>query len=143
MPKDMSEVRADDFAALVIPGGSGALKNLLNADRTHAREDVVRLISECRDAKKPVGAICIAPVVAAIALHEIGVSARLTIGDDAAYAAKIEALGHTHVECAAEGIVRDDENMIVSTPAYMRARDIAQVESGISGLIAAVVEMAG
>lgn len=40
-----------------------------------------------------------------------------------------------------DDIVIDRENRIVSTPAYMLARNVSEVEAGVSKLVSAVVEM--
>lgn len=139
--RDIAEVRVNDFDALVFPGGSGAVKNLLTENGEKAKPQIVRLLRETHQSGKPIGAICIAPLVMAKAFQEIGKSVTLTIGNDAATAEQIRACGCKHVNCKVDDIVLDRENKIVSTPAYMLAKNIAEVEAGVSRLISAVVEM--
>ena len=51
----IDDVRADDFDALVLPGG------VRNPDQLRTHENVIRLIKAFARAGKPIGAICHAP----------------------------------------------------------------------------------
>ena len=57
------------FDAIILPGGFGAAKNLcdfaMKGAAATVHPEVVRLLKEMVVAKKPIGAICIAPVVLA------------------------------------------------------------------------------
>jgi protease I len=53
--RDVSQALAEEYDALVLPGG------VINADHLRLNEDVVRLVSEFFSAGKPVAAICHAP----------------------------------------------------------------------------------
>ena len=141
---DLAKASADDLDALVLPGGYGAAKNLCTfatqARAMAVRPDVERLVLAMRAARKPLGFICIAPVIAAKLLGAEGV--RLTIGDDPDTAAAVEWFGATHVACAVEQIVVDERLKVVSTPAYMLGPSIAPVAAGIDRLVSALLEMA-
>ena len=134
---DLKEVNGGDYDAFFLPGGFGAAKNLC----TFASEgpdcsvdpQVERVLREANDAGKPIGFICIAPALGAKVFGSKCV--KVTIGHDADTAAGVAKTGATHVEADAEQIVVDDANNIVSTPAYMEAKDPAQVFSGISSLV--------
>jgi enhancing lycopene biosynthesis protein 2 len=141
--RNIKKVSAKDFGALIVPGGSGAGRNLMDADGAKAKPEVLRIIRETYEARKPIGLICIAPTVGAAAFHAMGKKVTLTIGTDAATARKIESLGQTHENCSVDEIIVDRENRVVSTPAYMLAKNIAEVEAGVSKLVAAVAEMMG
>jgi len=67
---------------------------------------------------------------------------RLTIGNDADTAAILEHKGAQHVNCAVDEIVIDSHHRVVTTPAYMLAKDILQAEAGINKLVTAVLELA-
>ncbi len=67
---------------------------------------------------------------------------KLTIGDDAATAADLEALGAKHVACRVEDVCVDEKLKVVSTPAYMLGPSVAPVAAGIDKLVSAVLEMA-
>ncbi len=140
----LSAVSVHDLDALVLPGGYGAAKNLctfaVDGRAMRVQPEVERLVREMRGAGKPMGFICIAPVIAARIFGGDGV--RLTIGDDADTAAAIESWGARHVACRVEEIVVDQRLKIVSTPAYMLGPWIAPVATGIEKLVSAVLEMA-
>jgi enhancing lycopene biosynthesis protein 2 len=144
--KPVTELKVEDFDALILPGGFGAAMNLCNyavAGRDcEIDSDVKNIIQNFAKAGKPIGAICIAPVTLAKALEDTGIKATITLGNDPKVAADVESYGMTHKECASNDAVVDKENKIVTTPAYMLAQKISEVESGVSKLVAAIIEMA-
>jgi enhancing lycopene biosynthesis protein 2 len=90
-------------------------------------------------AKKPVGAICIAPATLACAVS--GRNPEVTIGNDVGTASAIEAAGGRHRDCPVDEIVVDEANRIVTTPAYMIGPGIADVAVGIEKLVERIVKM--
>ena len=144
--KAMTAFKVDDFDALVMPGGFGAAMNLSNfgsaGENCEVDMGVDQAIQAFAKAKKPIGAICIAPATLAKSLQSAGVHATLTIGSDEVVAEKITAMGHKHEVCAATDCVIDQENKVVTTPAYMTAQGIGEVWGGGEKLIKTVVEMA-
>lgn len=143
--RDLAEVHADHLDALIMPGGYGAAKNLSDFASKGAdaavHPEVARLCREMLAAKKPIGAVCIAPATLAAALKGSGTRARLTIGEHAATAQAIEKCGAVHERCAVTGFVVDPQNRIVSTPAYMYDARIADVSTGIGKLVDSVIGM--
>ena len=143
--KDMAEVSGSDLDALIIPGGFGVAKNLsdyaMSGAECSINPDVYRLISEMILLKKPIGAICIAPTMMAKILAEQNQSATMTIGKDETTAKDIEVMGSTHKECLVEEIVIDEENNIVTTPAYMDAKNISEAAKGIEKLVNQIILM--
>ena len=143
--KDMAEIRGDDLDALIIPGGLGVAKNLsdyaMSGSECSVNPDVYRMVVEMILAKKPIGAICIAPAMMAKILAEQDISATLTIGSDKAESDDIETMGSQHQNCSTEEIVIDNENSIVTTPAYMDAKSISEVAVGIEKLVGQVISM--
>lgn len=144
--KDLAVVKADDFDAIVVPGGFGAAKNLSDyasrgaSGKVHPEVD--RVLREFAGARKPIGAMCIAPVVIAIAFRGAkDVRATLTIGSDAATSRHIEELGAEHVSCPVKECVVDRNNRIVTTPAYMLGKGPADVAVGIEKLVKALLEL--
>ncbi|MWL74371.1 isoprenoid biosynthesis protein ElbB, partial [Escherichia coli] len=85
---------------------------------------------------KPLGFICIAP---ALLPKIFDFPLRLTIGTDIDTAEVIEEMGGEHVPCPVEDIVVDEDNKIVTTPAYMLAQTIAEAAAGIDKLVARVL----
>ena len=141
--KDLAAIRAADIDALIVPGGLGAAKNLCSfaddgPDCT-VHPEVERLAGEMLEARKPIGAICIAPAMLARIVGKRGLHPQLTIGTDPQTAAAIEKMGARHTECAVTSFVVDEEHRIVTTPAYMLAKGPAEVFEGIRGLVGAVL----
>ena len=142
--EDIARVYEKDFDALVFVGGFGAAKNLSSfaVDGTQMRvnPEVERLIRETFRARKPMGFICISPVIAAKVLGDH--RPHLTVGNDRETAAAIRGLGGVHVERKVDEIEVDKANKLVSTPAYMLGPSIAPVAAGIEKLVAALLELA-
>ncbi len=142
--KDIKDVKAADLDALVFPGGFGAAKNLCDFAVKGAdcavNPQVERLIKEMHAAKRPIGFVCIAPVIAAKVLGSH--KPELTIGNDKDTAEAIEKMGGKHVGSPVENIVVDRKNKVVTTPAYMLGPTISKVAQGIEKLINEVLKMA-
>jgi enhancing lycopene biosynthesis protein 2 len=141
---DIAGVKAADLDAIVFPGGFGAAKNLcdfaVKGAAAAINPEVARLLQEMAAAAKPIGAICIAPVVIAAVLGK-QLAATVTIGTDSGTAAEIEKTGAKHEQCPVQDIVVDRKNKIVSTPAYMLATRISEVADGIDKCVRAVVNL--
>ena len=141
--RDLSTVKGVELDALVFPGGFGVAKNLCtwatDGARMKVNAEVERLIRELHAVKKPMGFICIAPVIAAKVL---GHGVKVTIGDDKKTAEGIEAMGGKHVVHRVDEIELDQDQRVVSTPAYMLGPSIAPVSAGIDRLVSALIEMA-
>lgn len=144
---DLAEVEGDALDALILVGGFGAAKNLCNFATAGAEAvvhpEVSRIVREMLAARKPVGAMCIAPAAVAAILRDAGESAELTIGTDEATARTLEEMGVVHLGCPVDEIRVDDAHGIVSTPAYMLAGSVAEAATGIDQLVAEVLRRAG
>lgn len=145
--RDVAELRPSELDALLLPGGFGAAKNLCNfaekgADCT-VEPAVEELVAGMLKARKPIGAICIAPALLARIAGRHQIKARLTIGNDAGTARAINAMGCTHEDCAVTEFTVDREHKIVSTPAYMLGKGPAEVFEGIRKLVDEVLALAG
>lgn len=144
--RDIKEIKARDLDAVILPGGYGAAKNLCNyavkgAD-CEVDPEVSRLLREMTAAKKPIGAICISPVVVAKAMQVDGaVHPTLTIGCDRSVAGDLQKMGSSHEECLVSGFVVDKKNKIVTTPAYMLGPGIKDVAEGIEKLVKTVLNL--
>ena len=139
----LSAVKHEELDALILPGGFGAAKNLctfaFDGANMKVDEDLSELIRNINGAGKPLGFICIAPVIGAKVLGEAG--PKLTIGNDADTAAAMTGFGAEHVDCAVDDIVIDEKLKVVSTPAYMIGPSIAHVAKGIDKLVDQVASM--
>lgn len=143
--KNIKDLTANDMDALIIPGGLGAAKNLCNfssenADCT-AHPEIERLILGLSNSKKPIGFICIAPVICAKVLGKIHPQVSIGRGDENNLAAAIKKMGGVPVECDVDDIIVDRANRIISTPAYLLGPSISQIALGIEKLVLKVLEM--
>jgi enhancing lycopene biosynthesis protein 2 len=139
----MKDMKAVDLDALIFPGGYGAAKNLctfaVDGVNCKVNPEVERLVKEMHGVNKPIGFICIAPVIAAKVLGHL--HPKLTIGDDQGTAQAIEQMGARHVACKVDEVTVDDVNKIVSTPAYMLGPNIALVAKGIEKCVEEVLTL--
>jgi enhancing lycopene biosynthesis protein 2 len=142
--RDIARVTAAELDALILPGGFGAAKHLCDFAFKGAdcavHPEVSRLVREVHQARKPIAAVCIAPVLVAKLLGLERPS--LTIGTDGVTAASVEAMGARHVDCAVRDIVVDRSHRLVTTPAYMLAGRISEVADGIDTCVEALLDMA-
>jgi len=141
--KNIKELNVNDVDALIFPGGSGIAKNLftygLDGPDFKVNQDIEVLIAAALGAGKPMGFICIAPVLLAKVASKIGMSVRVTIGEDEGTAKTIESMGIIHQQCAATDVVVDEEHKLVTTPAYMLGKRISEVAQGIDQLVEKVL----
>ena len=142
--RDIKTITAGELDALIFPGGFGAAKNLcdfaVKGANCTANADVEQLIRAMHGARKPIGFMCIAPVIAAKVLGSY--NPHITIGNDAGTAVAIEEMGARHVECAVDEVVIDEEHKIVTTPAYMLGPTISTVAPGIEKLVNSILDLA-
>lgn len=140
--KPLHEASAEALDGLIVPGGFGAAKNL----STFASQgvdcsvdnDFASLVRDCHAQGKPLGFMCIAPVMLPKILD---VPVRITIGTDLDTADLIEEMGAEHVPCPVDDIVVDEEQKVVTTPAYMLATRIDEAAAGINKLVSRVLEL--
>ncbi|MCX7835565.1 MAG: isoprenoid biosynthesis glyoxalase ElbB [bacterium] len=131
--------------ALILPGGFGVAKNIctyaFDGVNCSVDENVANLIQRMHQLKKPIGAICISPVVLAKVLGKENVSPILTIGTDPNTAKDIEKLKGKHLNCSVSDYVIDRENKLVSTPAWMLGPKISDIAKGIEKLVLEILSM--
>ncbi len=139
--KALSEFSAKEFDAIIFPGGFGAAKNLstfaLDGSNCKVDSDVESAIKEMISLGKPVGALCISPVILAKILGDV----ELTIGDDAGTIQAIEEMGATHKATTHGEVVVDQQHKIVTTPCYMLDARITQIEEGARNVVKTILEM--
>ena len=142
---DVATKTGNEFDAVIFPGGTGMAKNIFDYAMTGPKctviRDVQRLVMEILDAGKPLGAICIAPVMVAKVLQKMGRSGIVTGGYNEQITADIQEMGIKTEPAKAYEIVVDEQNKIVTTPAYVEAQSIQQAAEGIEKLIKKVLEL--
>lgn len=140
----LADAKVADFDALVIPGGFGVAKNLCDFATKGAEcsvnPQVESFVLGMVEAGKPIAALCIAPALVARILGGAGKKVKVTIGNDADVAAKINAMGAEHVECEVGDCMVDQEFNVLSTPAYMRASCISEAAAGIEKTISTLAD---
>lgn len=139
--KPITEAIASDYEAIIFPGGVGAVTNLCDwLDRGKDfvfNHEVKHFIDSAVSMKKPMGFICIAPMM----ITKIFYGAKLTIGNDRGLSMQINELGSEHINCSAKDVIVDKNNNVVSTPANMIANGIDEVYEGIHKLVKELVKM--
>jgi enhancing lycopene biosynthesis protein 2 len=142
-PLDNSWV--DKLDAVFFPGGFGAAKNYcdyaVKGDGCSMNPIVESFMQKLVAARKPIGVICIAPLVLARALKGTDYHPALTVGASAGAANSVEKFGSKHVVRPVTDIVVDREHRIVSTPAYMYDARIGEVAEGIEKLVMEVLAL--
>lgn len=128
---------------LIIPGGYGAAKNLSDYALTGANCEVLPEVADAvmkfHRSGKPVGFLCIAPVIAARLFG--GEQVEVTIGSDDATAKEIVSMGARHVNRRVDEIQVSADDTILTTPAYMLGPSIADVAKGIDALVVRLLEL--
>jgi enhancing lycopene biosynthesis protein 2 len=141
---DIKSVTVADYDALILPGGFGAAKNLsdfaVKGPACAVNPDIARLLQATVKAKKPLGAVCIAPAVLARVLGP-DLAPSLTIGTDTETADAMQAMGATHIACPVKETVVDREHKIVTSPAYMLAGRISEAADGIEETVNILLSM--
>ncbi|CAL1329198.1 isoprenoid biosynthesis glyoxalase ElbB [Candidatus Providencia siddallii] len=138
----LSTIDANNLDGLIIPGGFGIIRNLcdfeINGSKCKINKNLIKIIKNMHQLKKPLGLMCIAPVIIPKILN---IPIKLTIGNDKKIISEIKKMGAIHIECAVDNIIVDEDNLIVTTPAYMLTKSIFEINNGISKLVKKILEM--
>lgn len=138
----LSSADSTQLDALIVPGGFGAAKNLsdfaIKGSECAIDPDLAELVQSMHKSGKPIGFMCISPVMLPKLL---GKPIRLTIGNDPDTIDAIEIMGGEHVVCPVEDVVIDIDNKVVTTPAYMLAESISDAAKGIDKLVTKVLDL--
>jgi enhancing lycopene biosynthesis protein 2 len=137
----LSNFAQENFDILVLPGGTGVAYNLctfaVDGDRMTVLPEVESVIRSMHKAGKPIGALCIAPVIIARVLQKVSV----TFGKDENINAMFQKSGAKTTNTDARSIVIDQDNKIVTTPCYMLDARISEISEGIERLIHQLIKM--
>lgn len=136
----LTALKVSDFDAIVFPGGFGAAKNLFTyaVEGTNAVviPEVERVVREFYAAHKPIGALCIAPVMIAKILGNV----TITVGVDQKTIADVESFGAKHINTQQTEVIADKENKVFTTPCYMLPATIGDIADCADNLIKAILE---
>ncbi len=141
--RPLIDYRVDDFDILIFPGGFGVAKNLCSYafDGVDMKIDrvVEKAVRDTHAAGKPIGALCISPVLITRILGKVEV----TIGNDPATSADIKSMGGIHREIKSGGIVTDEKNRIVTSPCYMVEASVSEIALGAERTVEELLRLAG
>lgn len=137
----LSKFSADDFDALLFPGGSGAAKNIFtyayDGINFKVNKEAEKAILDIHAQGKPIGAMCIAPLMVAKVLGNVNI----TMGSGECRQAKELALiGCKHTETTHGGVAIDKENKVFSTPCFMLDASLKDVYQGAWNLVEAMIK---
>lgn len=141
--KPLTDYNPKEFDALVFPGGFGVAKNLctfaFDGANCTVNDQVEKAIKETHRLKKPIGALCIAPVILSKVLGQVTV----TIGQDEGTARAIESMGTKHQLANHGEVAIDKENLLFTVPCYMLDSTIADIANDAKALVGAMVKYMG
>ncbi|MDH3393893.1 MAG: isoprenoid biosynthesis protein ElbB, partial [Desulfobulbaceae bacterium] len=121
--------------------GLGAAKNLssyaFDGPDCQINEELAKAVRGMADLKKPIGALCIAPVLIAKILGNVEV----TIGHDPNTVAALTKMGASHQETGHGEITVDRTNKVVTTPCYMLDARVDQIGDGAENVVKAILAL--
>lgn len=149
--KDLEELSAEDFDALLLPGGFGAGKNLstyaINGADMTVLPQVEKVLKEFHGQKKVIAGCCIAPIILAKVLGNVKLTLGMkgdtwpydgTIDVAEGFGAQLESQDH-------DGVTIDQDNRVVTAPAFMKEQtnyhliyqNVRAMVQGVTGLLEA------
>ena len=137
----IEQFKAEEYDALFFTGGYGVAKNLCDyaykGAAMEVKSDVARVILEMHEAGKPIGAMCIAPVLLARLIPDVCV----TLGTEGTPVTdEVRSWGANHVQTENGDVCADNEKLVFTTPAYMLNASIKDVYDGAYNMVDAVME---
>ena len=139
--KPIEEYKAEDYDALLFSGGYGVAKNLCDyaykGAEMEVQPDVARVILETHKAHKPIGGMCISPVMFAKLIPDVCI----TLGNDGTPDAEnIMKMGANHVQTEHGDVCADNEMLVFTTPAYMLDATLKDVYDGAFNLVGTIID---
>jgi enhancing lycopene biosynthesis protein 2 len=138
--KPLADFNAENFDAILFPGGFGVAKNLTSfafdgAD-CKVNPDAEKAVKAMHKAGKPIGALCISPVLVAKILGNV----EITIGQDKDTANAVEKMGALHKSTSHGEVVIDTKNNVYTTPCYMLDANIVEIGEGAENIVRAILK---
>ncbi|MCE2686334.1 MAG: isoprenoid biosynthesis glyoxalase ElbB [Cryomorphaceae bacterium] len=150
---EISKVFPADIDALVIPGGFGSAKNFsswaFEGANGQIRPDVKLLLVNMYNVGKPIVALCVSPVLLALAFEDMAIGQQLTIGSTTAtspysisdFQAGLQAKGAQTPDCSIQEICIDASNRIITAPCYMLEASLPELQQNIHQAILALQQL--
>jgi enhancing lycopene biosynthesis protein 2 len=150
---DLSTFDVSTLDALVIPGGFGSAKNFttwaFEGPNGSILPEIKELIQQCISDKKPIAALCVSPVIVALALNQSDLQATMTLGTDKekspyeinAFSSGLSQTGVQVEMKTIREIAVDEKLKIVSAPCYMMDATIVEIRTNIQQAIQALIQL--
>ncbi|MCF8407928.1 MAG: isoprenoid biosynthesis glyoxalase ElbB [Crocinitomicaceae bacterium] len=150
---DISTFDCNQIDALVIPGGFGSAKNFttwaFEGPNGSILPEIKELIQQCISDKKPIAALCVSPVIVALALNQSDLQATMTLGTDKekspyeinAFSSGLSQTGVQVEMKTIREIAVDEKLKIVSAPCYMMDASIVEIRTNIQQAIQALIQL--
>lgn len=137
--QSLDELDMRSFDALIFPGGFGVAKNLcsyaFDGAACKVEPEISKLLRDAVSLRKPIGALCISPVLLAKVLGEVIV----TVGPEESDAANVSLMGAKHVATSHGEVVVDEKHRLFSTPCYQLNSSIVQIAEGANAIVKAML----
>jgi enhancing lycopene biosynthesis protein 2 len=138
--KPLSYFDARSVDAIIFPGGFGVAKNLctfaFEGAACEVNPEVASAIRAMDKLGKPIGALCISPVIVAKLLGNV----ELTIGDDPGTTAAVEKMGAKHRKTSHGEVIIDEKRNVFTTPCYMLDASILDIAEGAENIVKAMLK---
>ncbi len=150
---DLSTFDVSNLDALVIPGGFGSAKNFstwaFDGPNGSILPEIKKIIQQFISDKKPIAALCVSPVLMALALGDSELHPTMTLGsnlekspyDIQAFSAGMDQKGVSSEMKTIREISVDEKLKIVSAPCYMMEASIVEIRNNISQAIKALIQL--
>lgn len=139
--KPLNLYEPENFDAVIFPGGFGVAKNLctlaFEGSECSVDPEVELAVIASVEAKIPIGALCVAPVLIAKILP----GADVTIGKDPETVKIIEDMGGTHHETNHAEVIIDEKYKLVTSPCYMLDAHILQIAEGTQNVVDELINL--
>jgi enhancing lycopene biosynthesis protein 2 len=151
--REIRTVVPADLDALVIPGGFGSAKNFsswaFEGPNGQIRPDVKLLLVNMYNVGKPIVALCVSPVLLALAFEDMVIGQQLTIGSTSApspynisdFQEGLQAKGAQTPDCSIQEICIDVPNRIITAPCYMLEASLPALQQNIRQAMAALKQL--
>ena len=148
--KDLQEIKASDFDALMMPGGFGTAKNITKWAFDGPSGDILpelkSLILDFVNQSKPIAALCMSPTTVAKALEGSGHHAKLSVGstveaspyDIAGISGGMDSIGVQAESRTIQEVSVDEDLKIICAPCYMMEASILEVRNNIKQAVEAL-----
>ncbi|MEI6060346.1 MAG: isoprenoid biosynthesis glyoxalase ElbB [Bacteroidota bacterium] len=139
--KALDALNMREFDAVLFPGGFGVAKNLctfaFKGANCEVNPQVTEVIREAVSLRKPIGALCISPVILAKVLGDV----EITIGNDPLTAEAVEKMGAKHKTTTHGQVIFDKKYKVFSTPCYMLDASILDIADGANQVVSAMIKV--